>query len=215
MALVLLFIGAIIVVGGAALYFVLTISVHSDPASVPSVSAVAPAARDAPAVEEARRLARALLVKENLPGLSVAVAVDGAIAWSEGFGWADVEQRVPVTPRTRFRIGSVAIPLTAAAVGVLYERGRIDLDAPVRQYVPAFPPKQWPMSTRQVMGHVAGIRQGTVPPRHCASVGEALPIFSDDPLRLRPGTDTATRLTTGSSSARSSRRLRASRTARS
>jgi serine beta-lactamase-like protein LACTB len=82
-------------------------------------------------VEEARRLARSPLVDENLPGLSVAVALDGEIVWAEGFGWAEVERGAPVTPLTRFRIGSVSKPLTAAAVGLLHDRGRIDLDAPL------------------------------------------------------------------------------------
>ena len=76
----------------------------------------------------------------------------------EGFGWADLEQRVPVTPLTRFRIGSVSKPLTAAALGLLVERGELDLDAPVQEYVPDFPTKRWPITTRQVAGHVAGIR---------------------------------------------------------
>ena len=63
----------------------------------------APAERYSGAVEKARSLARALLVQENLPGLSVAVAIDGEIVWAEGFGFANVERRAPVTPRTRFR----------------------------------------------------------------------------------------------------------------
>ena len=65
---------------------------------------------------------------------------------------------MPVTPLTRFRIGSVSKPLTAAALGLLVERGELDLDAPVQEYVPDFPTKRWPITTRQVAGHVAGIR---------------------------------------------------------
>jgi hypothetical protein len=84
-----------LVAGGAALYFVSTVSVHDDPATVPSTAAAAPAERYSGAVDEARRLARALVVGENLPGLSVAVALDGEIVWAEGFGWADVERRAP------------------------------------------------------------------------------------------------------------------------
>jgi len=193
--LALLFTAAVIVAGGAALYFVFTMSVHSDPDAVPSTAAGAPAGRYSGPVDEARRLARALVVKENLPGLSVAVALDGQIVWAEGFGWADVERRVPVTPLTRFRIGSVSTPLASAAVGLLLERGRIDLDAPVERYIPAFGAKQWPFSTRQVMGHVAGIYHGRggqaerMPGRHCASLDEVLPIFSSDPLLFRPGTE--------------------------
>ena len=53
----------------------------------------------ATAVQEARRLVQALLVEQNVPGLSVAVAVGGALVWVEGFGYADVD-RTPVTPRS-------------------------------------------------------------------------------------------------------------------
>ena len=192
-ALAVLFAAAIILAGGAAIYFAATMSVHTDPAAVPSTVAAAPAERYSGAVEEAKRLARSLLVEENLPGLSVAVAVDGGIVWAEGFGWADVEHRIPATPLTRFRIGAVSKPLTAAAVGLLHERGRIDLDAPVQRYVPAFPPKQWAVSTRQLMGDVAGVHhlrgeQERMPGRHCASLDEALQIFGSDPLLFRPGT---------------------------
>ena len=70
---------------------------HTDPATVSSTAAAAPAERHSRAVEEARGLARSLLVEENLPGLSVAVALNGEIVWAEGFGWADVERRAPVT----------------------------------------------------------------------------------------------------------------------
>ena len=210
-ALAVLFAAAIMLVGGAGLYFVFTISlVHTDSAAVPS-TASAQAERYSGALEEARRLARSLLVEENLPGLSVAVALDGEIVWAEGFGWADVERRVQVTPLTRFRLGAASKPLTAGAVALLHDRGRIDLDAPVQRYVPAYPEKPWTVTTRQLMGDVAGVHRirgdnnDLVPGRHCASLDEALSIFAGEPLLFRPGTDTATRSTAGSSPARWSR----------
>lgn len=64
---------------------------HTDAAAVPSTPAAAPADRYAGPVEEARRLARALVVASNVPGLSVAVLVDGEIVWAEGFGWTDAD----------------------------------------------------------------------------------------------------------------------------
>jgi serine beta-lactamase-like protein LACTB len=194
-ALAVLFAAGILVVGGAALYFVFTISpVHTDPAAVPS-TASAQEQQYSGALGEARRLARSLLVEENLPGLSVAVAVDGEIVWAEGFGWADVEHRTPVTPITRFRLGAASKPLTAAAVALLHDRGRIDLDAPVQRYVPAYPEKPWTVTTRQLMGDVAGVHRirgdnnDLVPGRHCASLDEALSIFAGEPLLFRPGTE--------------------------
>lgn len=182
------FAAVILAAGGATLYFLGTQSVHSDPAAVASSSFGPPAEGYGGAVEEVRRLARSLMVKENLPGLSVAVAHNGRVVWDEGFGWADVDRRVPVTPQTRFRVGAVSMPITAAAVGLLHQRGRIDLDAPVQRYVSAFPEKQWTISTRQLMGHVAGIDRDPMP-RGCSDVDDALAIFKDDPLAFRPGSE--------------------------
>jgi len=181
------------VVGGGALYFVSTMTVHTDPAAVPSTPGVH-AERYAGAIEESRRLAHALLLADNLPGLSVAVARDGESVWTEGFGWADLEGRGPVTPRTQFRLGSVSKTLTAAAVALLHERGRIDLDAPVQTYVPAYPRKPWTMTTRQLMGDIAGVHRirgdnnDNPPGGHCASVDDALATFADEPLLFEPGT---------------------------
>jgi CubicO group peptidase (beta-lactamase class C family) len=185
---------AVIVIAGALTYFFLTINpVHTDPAAIPSTAA-APVERYSDAVEKARNLARALLVKENLPGLSVAVAIDGEIVWAEGFGFANVERRTPVTPRTRFRTGSVSKTLTAAAVALLHDRGRIDLDAPVQAYVPSYPQKPWPISTRQLLGDIAGVHrprgdsEDNLAYGHCTSLDEALKAFANEPLSFEPGT---------------------------
>ncbi len=97
-------------------------------------------------IAAARRLVCDSLVP-RIPGLQVAVAVDGRLVWSETFGYMDVERRVPVTRTTLFRIGSVSKPLTAAAVARLVEAGKLDLDAPVQRYVPSFPQKPWPVTT--------------------------------------------------------------------
>jgi hypothetical protein len=87
---------------------------------VPSVVAPAPPPQYAAAVERARQLVRAALLEQNLPGVSVAVGAGGTIVWAEGFGWRDVGTRTPVTPATRFNIGtaaSVVIP-TVAPLGL-------------------------------------------------------------------------------------------------
>ncbi|NIR42394.1 MAG: beta-lactamase family protein [Gemmatimonadetes bacterium] len=144
------------------------------------------------AIEFARSLIEAVMVESGTPGMSVAVGIDGAVVWSEGFGYADLEHRVPVWEGTRFRIGSVSKPVTAAAVGLLLERGQLDLDAPVQRYVPTFPEKRWPITTRQVAGHLAGIRHYAgdefLSARHYETVLEGLEIFQDDTLLFEPGT---------------------------
>ena len=91
-------------------------------------------------------------LSSHIPGVQVAVAIDGTLVWSEGFGYADAARKRPVTRATQFRIGSVSKPLTAAAVVLLYEQGKLDLDAPIQRYVPTFPDKGYPISTRQLAG---------------------------------------------------------------
>jgi CubicO group peptidase (beta-lactamase class C family) len=128
---------------------------------------------------------------DGFPGISVALAVDGRIVWAEGFGWADLEQKIPVRPSSRFRVGSVAKSFTAALLASLYEDGGIDLDAPVQRYLPSFPEKTHPITTRQLAGHLAGIRhyQGEefLGAHYYESVSEGLEIFQDDPLLFEPG----------------------------
>lgn len=146
------------------------------------------------AVQAGREVINAFMHEHGVPGMSVAVGVDGDIAWSEGFGFADLENRVPVTPLTKFRIGSVSKTLTADAIARLVQEGRLDLDAPVQQYVPSFPEKRWPVTSRQIGAHLGGIRhyQGmesvTAGQRSYPNVLLSLRIFRDDTLLFEPGT---------------------------
>ncbi len=89
------------------------------PQEVPSVIGSAPPPPYAAAGERARELVRAAIVEENLPGASVAVGKGGGIVWTEGFGWRDVGTQTPVTPETRFNIGTAASAVTSAAVAQL------------------------------------------------------------------------------------------------
>jgi hypothetical protein len=111
-ALAVLFSVVMLVVGGGAIWVMSRKPVHESAAAVPSTAAAAHSDRYAGPVEESRRLARALVAGDNLPGLSVAVAVDGEIVWAEGFGWADVDSRTPIT---RFRLGALSKLLTVDA----------------------------------------------------------------------------------------------------
>lgn len=159
-------------------------------APVPAVMG-APARYDA-AITWARGFIRDTMKVLGTPGASITVMKDGRLLWSEGFGMADVEQQVPATPLTRFRIGSVSKPVTATALGLLVQEGKLDLDAPIQKYVPSFPRKRWPITTRQLAGHLAGIRhykEGEFEnQKHYATVLEGLSIFQDDSLLFQPGT---------------------------
>jgi len=106
-----------------------TAPLFAQPQDVPSVIDSAPPAQYAAAVQRARELVRAAVLEQKLPGVSVAVGAGlppaasveggGTIVWAEGFGWRDVDTRTPVTPDTRFNIGTAASAVTDAAVAPL------------------------------------------------------------------------------------------------
>ena len=91
----------------------------AQPPDVPSVSESVPSPQWAAAVDRARPMVRAAIVEQNLPGVSIAVGMGVGIVWAEGFGWRDVVTQTPVTPGTRFNIGTAAPVVTAAAVASL------------------------------------------------------------------------------------------------
>jgi len=166
---------------------------HPDAKQVPSVARSAPLPRWAGAAEQGRQIVRTALAEQNLPGLSVAVGVDGDIVWAEGFGWADLENQVKVAPDTLFRIGTASTVLTSAAVGLLVEKGRLKLDDEIQTYVPAFPRKEWPVTLRQLMAHLSGVRNdgGDEEPllaARCERPVEGLRGFAERPLLFEPGT---------------------------
>jgi serine beta-lactamase-like protein LACTB, mitochondrial len=147
---------------------------------------------DRATIARARRMVLDTMTALDSPGASVCVIRDGRVIWSEAFGYADLEQQVRATPRTMFRIGSVSKPLTAAGLALLVEQGKVDLDAEVQQYVPSFPRKKYPVTVRQLAGHLAGIRHYRgdefANQRHYNTVLAGLSIFSDDTLLFEPGT---------------------------
>lgn len=110
---------------------------------------------------------------------------------------ADLENGVPVTPQTSFRLASVSKPITATAVMELWERHQLDLDAPVQKYCPAFPKKEFPSSTRQLLGHLGGIRHYRSASDDDPELGNTkhfddpiaggLQFFANDPLVAKPG----------------------------
>jgi serine beta-lactamase-like protein LACTB, mitochondrial len=194
LALIVVAVGLLLaaILGLFAYMSVTATPLHPHPQSVPSVTHSAPSGKWADAVEGGRQVMRTSLTEQNLPGLSVAVGVAGDIVWAEGFGSADLENRVGVTPDTRFRIGGVSMALTSAAVGLLLEKDRLNLDDEIQMYVPDFPAKQWPVTLRQLMGHLAGVRNdaGDEEPLsvRCERTVDGLQRFAERRLLFEPGT---------------------------
>src|SRR5712664_3105443 len=132
----------------------------------------------------------------TVPGIGAAVVLEGEPVWSAGFGMSDLEASAPATSSTLFRLGSISKPITAVALLQLSEAGKLDLDANVEKYCPAFPRKEWPITARELLGHLGGIRhyneggKGDIPEdsaRHFSSMEESLQIFAGDPLVANPG----------------------------
>ena len=159
----------------------------AQPVAAPSPAGLPPAA-----VQAIEAAVSATMSAQRIPGLSVSVAKGTEIRWSSGYGQADLENAVPATAETVYRLASVSKPITAVAAMQLVEQGKLDLDAPVQKYVPSFPAKPWPVTTRALLGHLAGIRHyaegefGST--RHYGSLMEALELFQNDPLVHEPGT---------------------------
>lgn len=95
---------------------------------------------------------------QDTPGCAVGVGLDGKPALALGFGMADLEHDVPVTPDTIFEAGSVSKQFTAAAVLLLARDGKLSLDAPVRTWIPEVPDYGTPITVRQMLTHTSGLR---------------------------------------------------------
>jgi serine beta-lactamase-like protein LACTB len=97
------------------------------------------------------------MTHNKVPGVSVSVGTLNEILWEKGYGMADLENRVPARPNTVYRLASASKSITAIAVMQLVEKGKIDLNAPVQTYIPTFPKKKYPITTRQLLGHLSGV----------------------------------------------------------
>mgnify|MGYP001040346489 CR=1 FL=1 len=129
---------------------------------------------------------------ERVPGLSVGF-MKGDFVWAKGFGYSDLENMVPAKAESSYRLASVTKTITAIAVLQLVEAGKINLDATIQTYVPYFPRKRWPVTIRQLLGHLGGIshyKNDTVEGhiKEPKNTKQALAIFEDFDLVAEPGT---------------------------
>ena len=109
-------------------------------------------------------LVRRLMARDQIPGVAVGVVERGHLSFARGFGYRDVEKRLPVTADTLFPLGSCSKAFTATAVALLADEGRIALDTPVRTYLPDFslrdPVASATVTPRDLLTHRSGL------PRH-------------------------------------------------
>jgi len=103
-----------------------------------------------------------LMKKYKVQGLSIALVDDQKIIWAEGFGHADVKNKISATAETVYRIGSISKLFTATAAMQLVEQGKVNLDHPITDYVPEFSIKSrfddaGPITPRNLMTHHSGL----------------------------------------------------------
>jgi CubicO group peptidase (beta-lactamase class C family) len=95
----------------------------------------------------------------HTPGCAVGVSYQGSVALRSGYGMADLERGVPITSDTVFESGSVAKQFTATALLLLAQQGKLSLDDPMRKYLPELPDYGKPLTIRQVLSHISGLRE--------------------------------------------------------
>lgn len=133
------------------------------------------------------------LVETNDPGLAVLVAQDGKILFENGYGLADRERHVPVTPQTVFLIGSITKQFTATAILKLQEEGKLSVNDKLSKYIPDFP-RGDEVTLRHLLTHTSGIHSYTAVPGFLNGVTNATTIeaiieaMKKDPYDFDPGT---------------------------
>ncbi len=139
------------------------------------------------------------VAEKNIVGLSAGFAVPDRPIGTMHFGWQDREAEIPASDDTMYRWASISKPVTAVVVMQLVNEGELDLDRNVRDYVPEFSEKPWPITARQLLCHQGGIvhyTNGTVietkrdydVEHPFQDVVVALDNFHESPLVAEPGT---------------------------
>jgi CubicO group peptidase (beta-lactamase class C family) len=135
---------------------------------------------------------REQMEKNKIPGMTIGFVKDDYV-WVKGFGYADVENKVPAKAESSYRLASVQKSMTAVAILQLVEQGKINLDAEVQTYVPYFPKKKFPITVRQLLYHLGGIphyvnRDAEQHIKVHKTTREAIAIFENFDLVAEPGT---------------------------
>jgi CubicO group peptidase (beta-lactamase class C family) len=130
----------------------------------------------------------------NEPGAAVLVSKDGKVLVRKGYGMANLELGVPITPETVFELGSVTKQFTAAAILMLQERGQLSVQDDISKYLPDFPTQGKKVTIENLLTHTSGIPSYTGLPEWFPKMREDLPVdqligvFKDKPLEFEPGT---------------------------
>jgi CubicO group peptidase (beta-lactamase class C family) len=125
--------------------------------------------------------------RDRIPGMTIGFFKDD-YTWVKGFGYADLENKVPATAESAYRLASVTKSMTGEAVVQLAERGKIDLDAEIQRYVPDYLKQQWPVTVRNLLTHTGGGQTGSGVGFERVTTKEVVARISKYPIKYEPGT---------------------------
>ncbi len=144
------------------------------------------------AVKKSSAFVEKFMEEQKVPGMSISVSYKDSLIWSQGFGYADVENKVPATTNSKFRCASISKLYATVLTARLAEDGIIDLDKPVTDILKDYPRKKWGFTIRHIESHTSGIRtyadKDTKLHHLHNSIENGIKIFQDDPLLFIPGT---------------------------
>ncbi|HKJ92386.1 MAG TPA: serine hydrolase domain-containing protein [Longimicrobiales bacterium] len=129
------------------------------------------------------------------PGCALAVTRGGGVVFQHGYGYANLDWDIPITPATVFYAGSVSKQFTATAIVLLAERGKLALDDPITKYIPELPDSTYGAVTlRQMLHHISGVAdtyaamaRAGIPVADVFSDSAAIALLARQPLNFRPG----------------------------
>jgi CubicO group peptidase (beta-lactamase class C family) len=132
---------------------------------------------------------RAEMKSQNIPGLALAVVKNGEIIKTAGYGLANVNRKLPVTPETVFHIGSIGKQFVAAGIMLLVQEGRLGLDDPISKYLEGIPPTWNAITIRHLLTHTSGIvrEEPGFDPSKVQNFAEVMKAAYPLPLRFAPG----------------------------
>ena len=146
------------------------------------------AAQTPPVPDTVDRFIRAELERQRIPGMSVAILRGDSVLLARGYGFANLEHRVPATDSTVYAVGSLSKQFTAAAIVVLSQQGRLGLDDPITRYLPEGSAVWSSVTIRHLLTHTSGVPEDTTLDWHRDYSESELVRSAAQPLEFEPGT---------------------------
>jgi CubicO group peptidase (beta-lactamase class C family) len=129
----------------------------------------------------------AQMEKDKIPGLTIGF-YQGDYVWVKGFGYADLENKLPAKPESAYRLASLTKTFMGVAILQLVEQGKMNLDGEIQTYLPSYPKQKWPVTLRQLLVHTGGGQYGSgLDPRYVAPK-DVVARIAKNPITFEPGT---------------------------